>query len=64
MLYSPHEHVKVHLGTYHADAQFVGDIRCDLHPRWSPDGQAVTFDSVHGGTRQIYVVDVSEITGR
>ena len=61
MLYSPREQVKVYLGTYRADAQFVGDIRCDLHPRWSPDGQAITFDSVHEGTRQIYVVDVSEI---
>lgn len=32
---------------------------CDLHPRWKGDGSAVAFDSIHEGTRQIYVVDVS-----
>lgn len=33
--------------------------RCDLHPRWRPDGRAVAFNSVHGGTRQIYLADIS-----
>ena len=61
MLYNPREHRKVSLGTYSADPIFSGDIRCDLHPRWSPDDKLVTFDSVHEGTRQIYVVDVSAI---
>jgi hypothetical protein len=61
LLYDRRNEVVVSLGTYRADAQFVGDIRCDLHPRWSPDGQCVTFDSVHEGARQIYLVDVSDI---
>ena len=32
--------------------------RCDLHPRWRPDGKQLGFNSVHEGSRQIYVMDV------
>lgn len=32
--------------------------RCDLHPRWRPDGRQLGFNSVHEGSRQIYVMDV------
>lgn len=36
-------------------------LHCDLHPRWSADGQWAVFDSIHEGTRQLYRVNVSEI---
>jgi len=49
------------VGRFHHPQPFRGDIRCDPHPRWRPDGLAVTFDSVHEGTRQIYLADVSEL---
>ena len=32
--------------------------RCDLHPRWRLDGRQIGFNSVHEGTRQVYVMDV------
>jgi hypothetical protein len=32
--------------------------RCDLHPRWRPDGKQIGFNSVHEGSRQVYVMDV------
>ncbi len=31
--------------------------RCDLHPRWRADGQAIAFNSVHEETRQIYIIE-------
>lgn len=45
--------------TYSPKSKWWGEVRCDLHPRWSRDGRLVCIDSVHDGTRQIYVVDVS-----
>ena len=33
--------------------------RCDLHPRWRPDGKMLGFNSVHEGSRQVYVIDVA-----
>lgn len=35
--------------------------RCDLHPRWSPDNKFVSIDSTHEGSRQQYILDVSDV---
>jgi hypothetical protein len=48
----------IKLGEFQHALHFVGDIRCDLHPRWSSDGKCITFDSVHEGERQIYLVEL------
>lgn len=61
MLYNMSSNTKISLGKFHSEKQFTGDIRCDLHPRWSPDGNTISFDSVYEGSRQIYLVDVSDI---
>jgi len=61
MLYNPADDRKVTLGQFHSPEPFRGVIRCDLHPRWNTDGTKVTFDSIHEGSRQIYVVDVGEV---
>ena len=37
-----------------------GFWRCDLHARWRPDGRQLAFNSVHEGSRQVYVIDVEE----
>lgn len=36
--------------------------RCDLHARWRKDGRQLAFNSVHEGSRQIYVMDVTPAT--
>ena len=58
MVYNIAENRKIVLGEFHHEEQFVGDIRCDLHPRWALDGKTITFDSVHEGSRQIYLVEL------
>ncbi|MDE0312568.1 MAG: hypothetical protein OXI52_09915 [Caldilineaceae bacterium] len=52
------------LGRFHSPLPFRGEIRCDLHPRWSRDERHVSFDSIHDGSRQIYVVDVADVVER
>jgi hypothetical protein len=36
-------------------------LHCDLHPRWDRSGTKVAFDSIHEGTRQLYVHVVKNI---
>ena len=55
MAYNIAEERKIVFGEFHHEPQFTGDIRCDLHPRWAPDGETISFDSVHEGSRQIYL---------
>jgi len=32
------------------------DAQCDLHPRWSPKGDLIGFNSVTTGERQVYII--------
>ena len=61
MLYDVKRERKIVLGRFYSEEIFTGDIRCDLHPRWSSDGKMITFDSVHEDSRQIYLINVEEI---
>jgi hypothetical protein len=53
---------KVVLGQFISPADYAGEWRCDLHPKCTPDGKKVIFDSTHEGQgRQVYVIDISGI---
>ncbi len=42
--------------------KFVGEWRCDLHPRCNQQGTEVFFDATHGGNgRQMYRVNIRDI---
>ncbi len=53
----------VELGRFRTDPRYAGPIRTDLHPRWSRDGKTITFDSIHEGSRQVYLLDVGAVVG-
>ena len=38
--------------------KYVGDCRCDLHPRWNRAGDAICIDSTHEGRRAMYMIPV------
>jgi hypothetical protein len=46
------------LGKFYHSLAYSGERRCDLHPRWSPSGANIVFDSVHENRRAIYMLKV------
>ena len=50
------------IGSFHCDPTYPGPTRCDLHPNWSRDDRFVCIDAAFEGTRQMYIIDVSELT--
>ena len=46
---------------YSPKSKWWGEIRCDLHPRWSRDGTQACIDSVHSGERQLHIVDIGDV---
>jgi hypothetical protein len=61
ILYHLESGTRIDIGRFYSPPALTGPIRCDLHPRWSRDGQQVCIDSAHEGDRQMYVIDVSAI---
>jgi len=61
LLYDLELDALLEVGAFYSPLRFDGRARCDLHPRWSPDGRFVSFDSTHTGQRGSYLLDVSDI---
>jgi Tol biopolymer transport system component len=52
------------LGRFFSPWGFTNSTRCDLHPRWSPDGKWISIDSAYEGLRRTYFVNVAAMVGR
>lgn len=44
------------IGEFLESLKYYAKTRCDLHPRWSNDGNTIFFDSVHDGKRNLYLL--------
>jgi hypothetical protein len=53
----------IEVAEFTSPPELEDEVRCDLHPRWSPDGRRVCVDSAHEGGRQMYVLDLAELLG-
>jgi len=58
LLYDTENNRRFDIGSFYTDPNLGKENRCDLHPRWSPDGRQVCIDSVHERARQRYIIDV------
>jgi hypothetical protein len=45
------------LGEFFHGFTYSGETRCDLHPRFLPNGKVVLFDSVFSGKRRLYKIE-------
>ncbi|MDL5051019.1 hypothetical protein QQ054_34020 [Oscillatoria amoena NRMC-F 0135] len=56
LLYHPASGEGHRLGRFAMGDYMTGDLRCDLHPRFSRDGKMICFDAIAAdGTRQLHI---------
>ena len=47
------------LGRFPEPEEYHGGWRCDIHCRWSPNGDIIGFNSTQSGSRQVYVMKLN-----
>lgn len=60
-LYCPEKETVIDLGYFYSLPYSIGDVRCDLHPRWNRSENGLTFDSTHEGFRGIYKINLQNV---
>ena len=61
IIFDLEKEIRYDLGNFYAAPVASLEYRCDLHPRWDRTGRLVCVDSVHEGSRQMYLVDLTTI---
>lgn len=61
LLYDLVNNKKYELGMFYQPLKYNGEMRIDLHPKWSMDGKNIFFESGHSGRRQLNKLDISNI---
>jgi hypothetical protein len=61
-LYDTKTAARIPLGHFPSPPDYKGEWRCDLHPRFSPDGTKVVIDAPHAPGRQMYLIDIGGLT--
>jgi hypothetical protein len=51
----------VSLGSFYGPPEFRGEVRCDLHPRWSPSGKYICIDTPYKGKRAMFLIEPADI---
>ena len=46
----------IHIGRFYSPYKFRGQSRCDLHPRWDREGNAIILDTAYSGRRQMVIL--------
>lgn len=60
-LYNKEKDMVIPLLELYQSVKYMGESRCDLHPRFSYDGKKIFFDTVYSGKRTHSYIDVSKI---
>ncbi len=47
------------VGRFVEPEEFRRGWRCDIHCRWSPEGDIIGFNSTHTGSRQVYILNLT-----
>lgn len=63
LLYNIAENKLIELAQIYRPKPADDEWRCDLHPRWSRDGNKIAIDAMYlDGKRQVHMLDLSEFT--
>ena len=52
---------KIDLARFSFDASLKGPLRCDLHPRWNPNRNEISFDRAENGQRRLYSMNLGNL---
>lgn len=60
VLYDMERSKRYDLARIYSPPNYINDLRCDLHPRWSRGGSMICFDSAHTGERALCTVSFKD----